>query len=84
MHVRGLRLRELGRRVSLVEKRRTETRSLYLRVLADRLKVEHILAFADELRAESIPLGAYVQGSVNHSTLHCTGLSVRVIEDSQP
>lgn len=67
--------------MSLVEKRRTESRSLYLRVLADRLKVEHILAFADELRAENIPLNTLIDGSVNHSTLHCTGLSVRVTTD---
>lgn len=67
--------------MSLVEKKRSTVRSLYLRVTADRLKVEHILAFADELRAENIPIGTLVDGSVNHSTLHCTGLSVRVTDE---
>jgi hypothetical protein len=67
--------------VSLVEKKRSAVTSLYLRVIADRLKVEHILAFADELRAENIPVSTLVDGSVNHSTLHCTGLSVRVTDE---
>jgi len=71
--------------MSLVEKRRSAVRSLYLSVHGDRLMVAHILAFADELRAENIPAGTLVAGSVNHSTLHCTGLSVRVTdEEPQP
>lgn len=67
--------------MSLVEKKRCTVRSLYLRVHGDRLKVEHILAFADELRAENIPIGTLVAGSVNQSTLHCTGLSVRITDE---
>jgi hypothetical protein len=67
--------------MSLVEKTRTTVRSLYLSVHGDGLKVEHILAFADELRAENVPIGALVAGSVNHSTLHCTGLSVRIADE---
>jgi hypothetical protein len=72
--------------MSLVEKKRSTVSSLHLRVHGDRLKVEHILAFADELRAENIPAGTLVDGSVNHSTLHCTGLSVRITaeEPQQP
>jgi len=71
--------------MSLVDKKRSTVHSLYMEVRGDRLKVEHILAFADELRRENVPLNELVAGSVNHSTFHCTGLSVRqTLEETAP
>jgi hypothetical protein len=67
--------------MSLVETNKSAVATLRVSVVADRMKVEHVLAFADELRAQNVPLATLVDGSVNHSTMHCTGLSVRVLSD---
>lgn len=67
--------------MSLVEKKRTEVKSLYMNVRCDRLTVEHLRAFVNALDLENVPGSTLVAGSVNHSTLHCTGLSIRVTEE---
>jgi hypothetical protein len=67
--------------MSLVLVKRSAYTSLFMHITCNRLKVEHILAFADALRAEGVALDVEVDGSVSQQTLHCTGLSVRVTEE---
>jgi hypothetical protein len=70
--------------MSLVEKRESTVSSLSLSVACNRLTAEHILAFAQALVENDVPPSALISASVNHSTLHCTGLSVRTTEDLTP
>lgn len=43
---------------------------------SDRMKVWHLLDFADAVRAAGIPDSADVTASKSHDTFHTTGLSV--------
>jgi len=56
---------------------KSASRSVFVRVTANRLTVEHVLAFADRLREEGIPLSEMVTDSHSWETRHLTGLSVR-------
>ncbi len=69
--------------MSLVEKKRTEVKSLYMDVRGDRLTVEHLRAFVNALDLENVPGSTLVTCGMDHSTLRCTSLSIRVMTEEE-
>lgn len=71
----------LGGSISVVELSEKTVKTKNVRVVADRLTVEHILAFAQALVDCDIPPKTIIDGSLNHSTMHFSGLGVTVREE---